>query len=685
MLHDFEGHSVEEIAQRLGCARGTVLSRLARGANRLKQRLDPKNLAPVVSFGVCGHEFVMSKPPIPQAFIESTVGIAAKLMFTKDGPGPVPAPINMLARGVSRAVMVAGACRIVLSSALALLLVGFSVGLIATMAREQDSRRAPAAETGISESAPTHSTKAHDPQRATPSQVVEIRGRVVDHEGQPVPAARILLDPKFQSITGEEFGIPTERAVSGSDGRFSFFVRRSELEALRKASGPQSTPVFAAVASGGGTAWVDLPAADGPVHDLELKLTADDVPIIGRLIDTEGRPLAGVRASVFSIMELPNQDARGFLRRMRSQDREIKARSWQDLRYGLVLGFYDRAPSALSDSNGVFHLTSVGRDRIVLLDLRGDTVAESIVMVITTGEPVEEPIVVNPGDSNEMRLHGPRFGLVMSPGRELSGTIRDQQTGEALAGIRLISTHDSDEAASLAISDAQGRYRLTSLPFSTSRRITIDPQRLPFFSSNLNVAIPPGTGPVLLDLALARGVLVEGRITHRDTGRPVRARIGYFPLINNQVFEKESVKDSNYKFTSMTGTDLDGHYRLVALPGPGLLAVTSQEHGLLTFPPPDEELISQVADKEGLDRDFGSYGKQYRRIDIPGTVKTITAYTRSKTLQALTQDFALEPGRPVKIRVEGPDGKPVPSARPVRTEGVSRLEGPGEAPGFVCP
>jgi hypothetical protein len=45
LLHYFEGHSVQEIAERLGCERETVLSRLSRARSRLKQLLEAKNLA----------------------------------------------------------------------------------------------------------------------------------------------------------------------------------------------------------------------------------------------------------------------------------------------------------------------------------------------------------------------------------------------------------------------------------------------------------------------------------------------------------------------------------------------------------------------------------------------------------------------------------------------------------------
>ena len=232
----------------------------------------------------------------------------------------------------------------------------------------------------------------------------------------------------------------------------------------------------------------------------------------------------------------------------------------------------------------------------------------------------------------------------------------------------------------MVVSDTKGRYRLPGQPFSLSLPIVIDPQRLPYFASNRNVAIPPGTGPVMLDLALVRGVVIEGRVTNRVTNRPVRARIGYFPLLDNPIFQGDHPEEGDHPatskegFTSVVGTDMNGHFRLVALPGPGLLTVFALERGYLTAPPLDDELTARIADSQGFERNFGSASKQYRRIEIPGTVKTITAYTRSKSLQSLTQDFALEPGKTVEIDLKGPDGKPLVAAEPVKADGISVIE-----------
>ena len=74
-----------------------------------------------------------------------------------------------------------------------------------------------------------------------------------------------------------------------------------------------------------------------------------------------------------------------------------------------------------------------------------------------------------------------------------------------------------------------------------------------------------------------RGVVIEGRVTNRLSGRPVRARVGYFPLLDNPIFKDDHPATSKDEFTSMVGTDLNGHFRLVGLPGSGLLAVLAQE------------------------------------------------------------------------------------------------------------
>ena len=64
VLHYFEGLSAEATAQRLGCARGTVLSRLSRARDRIKRRLEQQGVSYPALIPV-GDPMVRWLPPAP--------------------------------------------------------------------------------------------------------------------------------------------------------------------------------------------------------------------------------------------------------------------------------------------------------------------------------------------------------------------------------------------------------------------------------------------------------------------------------------------------------------------------------------------------------------------------------------------------------------------------------------------
>ena len=91
-----------------------------------------------------------------------------------------------------------------------------------------------------------------------------------------------------------------------------------------------------------------------------------------------------------------------------------------------------------------------------------------------------------------------------------------------------------------------------------------------------------------LEVALKRGVWVEGRVRNRTDGRPVRATIEYFPLPDNPhleaypdatfrykdiIFASSLREDSVPIIDSPIHTDAEGRFRAVALPGGGIIAV----------------------------------------------------------------------------------------------------------------
>jgi RNA polymerase sigma factor (sigma-70 family) len=99
-----EGKTVEETARQLGCPVGTVLSRLARGRERLRMRLVRRGLA--LSAGVLGTALAQqTAAALPGVLVDKTV--EAGLWYAANGiaaAGAVSAPVAALTKGVLNAM-----------------------------------------------------------------------------------------------------------------------------------------------------------------------------------------------------------------------------------------------------------------------------------------------------------------------------------------------------------------------------------------------------------------------------------------------------------------------------------------------------------------------------------------------------------------------------------------------------
>ena len=93
-------------------------------------------------------------------------------------------------------------------------------------------------------------------------------------------------------------------------------------------------------------------------------------------------------------------------------------------------------------------------------------------------------------------------------------------------------------------------------------------------SPHRRVADTAGLGPIPIDFELVRGIVVRGRLTDGETGKPVKGDVEYYPLATNP--RAESLGATRYfQPSSRSVTDAEGNYAVVALPGPGALAVAA--------------------------------------------------------------------------------------------------------------
>src|SRR5580698_9044566 len=93
VLCDLEGRTHEQAARHLGCAVGTVKSRLARGRSKLRGRLVRRGVAAPAPAILAGFVAGAARAAVPTALAETTVVYAATA-------GAVPSSITVITEGV---------------------------------------------------------------------------------------------------------------------------------------------------------------------------------------------------------------------------------------------------------------------------------------------------------------------------------------------------------------------------------------------------------------------------------------------------------------------------------------------------------------------------------------------------------------------------------------------------------
>jgi RNA polymerase sigma factor (sigma-70 family) len=97
-----ESHTNEEAAEQLGCPKGTVLSRLARGRERLRSRLARRGVA--LSAGWIATVVAQNAAAMPPALVNATVKAAIPFAAGNAAAGLVPASVAALTEGVLHAM-----------------------------------------------------------------------------------------------------------------------------------------------------------------------------------------------------------------------------------------------------------------------------------------------------------------------------------------------------------------------------------------------------------------------------------------------------------------------------------------------------------------------------------------------------------------------------------------------------
>jgi hypothetical protein len=516
--------------------------------------------------------------------------------------GPGPSPGGGLAVEVHRTMFIFQRRTIALS----LLFLGAVASGSGHPAMSDDPRDAPARPASPSDLRPDGVNPSPAPGR------MFVVGRVLDPHGNPVAGASVMVHARSVALGRAPFlsrhkPIPLANAHTDGSGRF-------RIDAPRTSSTRHEEFGAVAMAPGHGVGWVRLdPDDDEP--DAEISLRPEQV-IHGRLFDVQGRPVPDVGVSV--------QGIRGDLRPARASlhDRSVHGRSDGVFFWSEEARDEPAWPRpATTDAEGRFTVRGVGQNLHVTLGVRDPRFAR-------------QRILVDTDDQAESKTGT----AALAPPQIVNVRVTCADTGQpvAHAPLQLMASQGRVALVDESETDAEGRARINSYAADNSYNVTAyPPEGQPYLRATGRINWPKGALEQTLDIALPRGVLVQGKVTEEGSGRPVSGALVDFTARRGPMGEEQSTP---------VHSDSDGSFRLGAKPRPGHVFVRAPE---------DDYVFQAIGSRLVMDGQPGGgrhYSHAFAALDLkPG-------------MGSQEVNLVLRRGATVEGRVVGPDGQPVRDA-----------------------
>jgi RNA polymerase sigma factor (sigma-70 family) len=323
LLCDLEGFPKAHAAGQLHWSERTLRRRLAEARDRLKYRLGRRGLA--ADSEMLGALFLReSRTAVPVVWQQSAVRATLDLVNNTLIVGSVSVSAGSLTREVLK-VMLFQKLKLVTAALLGAGLMTWVAATAFTSRRDEPQQPGPALI--VRRGTPPAATQAVPEADALDAVgTFPVQGRVLDPDGKPVAGAEIYVHhysfDAMASATGNT--VPSYRsdrvAASDADGRFRFELDKRASDFPYRDWPAWHGAEIAAVAPGYGPAWVTaeslLKLKEGTAS---WRLVRDDVPIRGRVLNSQGRPVAGVTVHAREIREAdPGADKEALLASARS-------------------------------------------------------------------------------------------------------------------------------------------------------------------------------------------------------------------------------------------------------------------------------------------------------------------------------------------------------------------------------
>jgi RNA polymerase sigma factor (sigma-70 family) len=664
LLCYLEGKTREEAAAALGVTSGTVKGRIRRGCDMLRDRLARRGVA--LSVGLLA---MLAAPTRTPAAIASPSAVVAAVR------GAAQASVTELAREVVMGVVFA---KLAKALAIGVLAIGLIAALVAAGGLAAQTKPPetppPAAQTKSETPATPGDQPAAEPAKEGNEDAIVIKGGVFGPDGKPVAGAKVrFLDAVAEADKDGAYRVAFARPA-GDRGAFTKTARYWY--------------VVAATAEGFGPDIRPIGTADRDGH-LDLHLVKDDVPIEGRILDLEGRPVAGATVRVARLNAVADENLDLFLKAWKKGPEEAmgiapalpvmmgpkggaakeSARpQWRKLSSPEQWGFLN---PVTTDKDGKFRLTGVGRERFVELAISGETIQSAQVKVVTRqGIDVKDLSKPDPEYFKQNGpfvkpiflpfppLYGSTFEHLVGPTKPLVGVVRDKATGKPLAGVRIlgrVGSRNINEIRDIeTVSDEKGQYKLTGLAKAERYPIgAVAKERTAYLPQARELNDTEGLKPLQADFDLVRGVTVQGRLIDQATGKPASGTVSYALLPANPHFVDEGRVGGPVGEAVLQRQTVGerGDFQLTVFPGAGVLSAQADDGRYLPIVvAPEDQKKGVSVGGLGVNGATFVHGHAYRVIDA------------AEGVEPLKIDLELLTGRTLTGTVVGPDGQPLAGA-----------------------
>lgn len=394
-----------------------------------------------------------------------------------------------------------------------------------------------------------------------------IAGQVLDPIGKPISAQVWIAGPPRDAGWNRK-PLPLEWSkATVSNERGQFHIPESLIDAFPEPNSLQ--PMFvriAATAPGFGFAWSDIEIGQ-PNREVKLQL-ADDVPVLGKFVTTEGNPIADVEVSVVDITQP---------KRMPSSEKLIasgNSGSGVYTNWPMWMGNPPLVQSVVTDSEGSFSISGIGAERYLRLQAHGASIADTRLLIATRRPPAELTsgmIGVRRGRAESDYFS--EFTHIAVPGRTVTGQVVDAESNSAIAGVRVVVPVAWRSWLKPATTDEAGRFRITGIPADEQYTLELSPKGRPgYFRRELIIKDSSSEDELVAKIALTKRRVLQGRVVDATSGEGVPASIQYNALYPNPNVD-EMGHDEVAQPLASSRTNDDGTFSIPVLPGLGAVSV----------------------------------------------------------------------------------------------------------------